>query len=155
MKKLFNFLKANNYTISSCESFTGGLFGSDLSNIPGASTVYKGGFICYSDEFKINQLGIEPEIIKKYSSVSIEALKEMLHKTKNILNTDVVVGFTGYATPIDLHNQRSGLSYVGFLLKDEVFLFELNIYKNISRKKYKKKALNLLLTKIKNKLGIT
>ena len=49
--KLLNFLKENNKTISTCESCTGGLLGSILTEFPGSSKFYKGGFIP-----KVNQL---------------------------------------------------------------------------------------------------
>ena len=50
--KLLNFLKEKNKTISTCESCTGGLLGSILTDFPGSSKFYKGGFITYTNEMK-------------------------------------------------------------------------------------------------------
>ena len=54
MKRLANTLLELNKTISSCESFTGGLFASSLTSISGISSVYKGSVVSYSNEVKID-----------------------------------------------------------------------------------------------------
>ncbi|AHI52667.1 CinA family protein [Spiroplasma culicicola] len=149
MKYLINFLKTNKLTIATCESFTGGMFGDLLSNTPGVSEFYKGSFICYSNEFKENILQIDAQVIKKDGVVSRNVLREMLKQTQKILKTEIVFGFTGYAPPIDKNNKLSGLSYLGFLIKDQEYIFEFKITKNISRKTYKKRAINFILKKFK------
>ena len=70
MKDLVKCLLELNITISSCESFTGGLFASSLSSFAGISQVYKGSIITYQNEVNENVLGIDHELIEKYGSVS-------------------------------------------------------------------------------------
>ncbi|AOG60219.1 competence damage-inducible protein A [Spiroplasma helicoides] len=149
MNYLLDYLKKNNYTLSSCESFTGGLFAHSFTNISGASNYFKGGYVCYSNEFKIEQLNINEQIIKNHSEVSLETLVAMLNNTQDILKTDVCFAFTGFATPIDKSNPRTGLSYVGFAIKDKQYSYEFVIKEDISREQYKIKAIDFLLNKFK------
>ena len=51
-------LSSKKLTISSAESFTGGLFASLVTDNSGASSVFKGGIVCYTNEIKINVLGV-------------------------------------------------------------------------------------------------
>ncbi|WP_339021471.1 nicotinamide-nucleotide amidohydrolase family protein [Spiroplasma endosymbiont of Atherix ibis] len=147
MKKLFEYLKLNNLTISSCESFSGGYFANEITNLSGSSNYFKGGFVCYTDEFKSQILQIDIEIIKKYSAVSLETLNLMLSKKQEILKTDIVFGFTGFSTPID-DNPLSGLSYVGFKIKEKIYTYEFKVLEDISRKEYKKRACNFVINKL-------
>ncbi|QEH61622.1 nicotinamide-nucleotide amidase [Spiroplasma chinense] len=149
MKYLFDYLKKHNLKLSTCESFTGGMFANQFTNIPGASNFFTGSFVCYSNDFKIEQVNIDQEVIKKYSEVSQETLQLMLKNTQEALKTDICFAFTGWATPIDKTNKNSGLSYVGFLLKDKIFMFEFIIKHNFSRKKYKKRAIKFVLKEFK------
>ena len=54
-----------NLTIGAVESFTGGLFGKTLTDVPGSSKAFKGSLVTYSDESKVNILGIPEEFIKE------------------------------------------------------------------------------------------
>ncbi|AGR41964.1 CinA family protein [Spiroplasma diminutum] len=149
MNELFQYLKLNNLTISTCESFTGGYFANEITNIQGVSQYYKGSFVCYSDEYKINVLDIDIEIIKKYSSVSKEVLNLMLKNTYKKLKTDIVLAFTGFAPPKD-DNPKSGLSYIGFKKQDNISIFEFKVDQDITREQYKNKACNFLIDKLLN-----
>ncbi|AUB31384.1 CinA family protein [Spiroplasma floricola] len=148
MEKLFEYLKLNNLTISSCESFTGGYFANEITNLSGASNYFKGGFVCYTDEFKSQILQIDIEVIKKYGAVSLETLNLMLSKTQELLKTDIVFAFTGFSTPIDDNNVLSGLSYVGFKMKEKIYTYEFKVLEDISRKEYKKRACNFVINKL-------
>ncbi|ARU92012.1 competence damage-inducible protein A [Spiroplasma clarkii] len=150
MKKLFDFLKTNNYTLATCESFTGGFFASEFTNIPGSSSVFVGGFVCYTNAFKIKQVGVPEQVIKNFSEVSKEALGAMLEQTQSKLQADVCFAFTGFAPPIDKSNKASGLSYLGFKIGQQQYIYEFYCTKNIARLKYKKLALKFILKKFEN-----
>ncbi|WP_339029491.1 nicotinamide-nucleotide amidohydrolase family protein [Spiroplasma endosymbiont of Cantharis nigra] len=147
MKKLFEYLKLNNLTLSTCESFTGGYFANQITNISGASEYFKGSFICYSDDFKTKILGIDIEVIKKYSVVSKEVLALMLEKTCEKINSDIVIGFTGYAPP-KYEDNKSGLSFIGFRFKDKNFIYKFFIKESITREEYKLRASEFIIEKI-------
>lgn len=108
-KKLINLLSKNNLTIGSVESLTAGLFIASLANIPGASKVIKGGLITYQSSFKTSLLGIKKSYIDKYGVVSKEVAMMMAKEGKKILNTDLVISFTGNAGP----SKEKGSAEVG------------------------------------------
>ncbi|AKU80081.1 CinA family protein [Spiroplasma turonicum] len=152
MKKLIKFLRENNLTVSSCESFTGGLFANLFTNYKNSSVLFKGAFCCYSDDFKVDVLNIDKNIIKKYSAVSVETIEDMLKNTQKLLNTDIVFAFTGYAPPSNVDNDLKGLSYIGYRYKDKNFILKFVNKSKISRKKYKILAINKIINEFLNNL---
>jgi nicotinamide-nucleotide amidase len=87
------------HTIATAESCTGGLLAARLTDRPGSSAYLKGGFVVYSDEAKIAEVGVEPELIKKYGAVSQEVAEALAEGARSRLQTDVGVGITGIAGP--------------------------------------------------------
>lgn len=149
MKYLYNYLKFHNYKLSTCESFTGGLFAHQFSNITGASQFLTGGYVCYSNDFKIKQVNVSEQIIKNYSEVSQETLTALLSNTQKQLNSTVCFAFTGYATPFNPTNARSGQSFVGFCINEEYYCYEFLGRKSWSRARYKTAAIKFVLKKFK------
>ena len=88
-----------NLTIGAVEPFTGGLFGKTLTDVPGSSKAFKGSLVSYSDESKVNILGIPEEFIKENGVVSYETCQQMAIKGQKLLNVDICVAFTGNAGP--------------------------------------------------------
>ena len=86
-------------TISTAESVTGGLISSMISDVPGSSKYFKGGIISYSNDSKVNLLGVEKGDIKKYGAVSREICIEMALSSKRIFNSDYSISVTGFAGP--------------------------------------------------------
>ncbi|WP_339022459.1 nicotinamide-nucleotide amidohydrolase family protein [Spiroplasma endosymbiont of Crioceris asparagi] len=148
MEQFINFCIEKNITISTCESFTGGFLAHEITNISNSSKIFKGGFVCYSDEFKINILNVPQKVIKKYSSVSEECLTEMLNNTQILLKTDLVLGFTGFAPPLDETNPKSGLVFYGIKYKDEINIFSFTTKTNSLREDFKKEVKEKVLKKV-------
>ena len=65
-------------TVSTMESCTGGMVASGLVDVAGASSVFKAGYVTYSDEAKHINLGVNKETLEHYSAVSAEVAKEMV-----------------------------------------------------------------------------
>jgi len=86
-------------TITTAESLTGGLIGSTLVNVSGVSSIYKEGFITYSDEAKIKLLGVSEDTISKHTAVSRETAEEMAEGGAKAAGADVCVAVTGIAGP--------------------------------------------------------
>lgn len=124
MQEFVELLLKKNISISSCESFTGGLFASMLSAYPGVSKVFKGSLIAYQNEVKLNVLGIEDHIFKEFGVISDKMAIEMATKSRKIFNTDLSVSFTGNAGPSSLENKSVGLWYLGIAYKNECIAFE-------------------------------
>ena len=108
-------LKKKNMTISCAESCTGGLIGHRLTQVPGGSEVFNGGMITYSNESKINQLGITLKNIEDFGAVSEQVAQEMAENIKNKFGTSIGVSTTGIAGPGGgSKNKPVGLIYVGY-----------------------------------------
>lgn len=92
-------LKQKSCTISVAESCTGGLLGAALTSISGSSEYFMGGMLTYSNESKINNLGVDAEIINQYGAVSCECAKAMSRRVRELFNTDYGISITGIAGP--------------------------------------------------------
>ena len=102
-------------TLSTAESCTGGLIGSMLTAVPGASCVYKGGVISYWSEVKENLLGVDSALLKTKGPVSEPVAHAMAHGARRLLKTDVAVSVTGLAGPdADEFGCPVGTVFVGY-----------------------------------------
>ena len=77
MQVIADLLIKNNLTISTAESCTSGLLASRLTDVSGSSQYFKGGSVCYSNELKINDMGIDKDLIERYGAVSEEVAKSL------------------------------------------------------------------------------
>lgn len=107
-------LKEKNLTLSSAESVTGGLFASSITDVPGASKVFKAGFVTYSDSSKINDLGVSKDLIDKYTVSSPEIAVEMAKCAISRTKSDISISITGNAGPESYEGQHPGLAYIGW-----------------------------------------
>ena len=106
-------LKEQGMTLATAESSTGGLIGKLLTDIPGASAVYKGGVISYVNEIKRRLLGVEQETLDVCTAVSRETAHEMARGARERLLTDCAVSVTGLAGPDgDGTGRPVGLVYI-------------------------------------------
>lgn len=103
MKEIIDYLTKNNLTISTMESATGGYLASSITNIDGSSLVFKFGAVTYSNEFKI-KMGVNKDIIEKYTVYSMETAKEMSKQITNFTNSNYGVGVTGKINRCDPAN---------------------------------------------------
>ena len=86
-------------TLAVAESCTGWLFSHTITNVPGASQIFKGSVIAYTGGAKMDVLGIPTEVLKSSGEVSAEAALEMAKRVAETLGADVGVGITGNAGP--------------------------------------------------------
>ncbi|QXP64827.1 competence/damage-inducible protein A [Polaribacter sp. HaHaR_3_91] len=115
-KRVGALLKRNNETISTAESLTGGQIAANLVSVAGSSDYYKGSFVTYSAEMKINLLGVSAETINKYSVVSKEVALEMARGVKAKLQTNYAIAVTGNAGPSTDNTDKSvGIVYIAFI----------------------------------------
>ena len=106
-----------NLTISTAESCTVGLLSATLINYPGISSVFIEGCVTYSNESKINRLGVNPNTLKIHGAVSEETAREMAEGIAKNFDTNVAISTTGIAGPdggtID---KPVGLVYIGIYI---------------------------------------
>ena len=86
-------------TLSTAESCTAGSIAAIITAIPGSSHFYKGGVVGYSDEVKINLLGVNPETLVTKGAVSEETVVEMVKGAMKSMNSDCAVATSGIAGP--------------------------------------------------------
>ena len=94
-----NQLMKSNTTLAVAESCTGGRIGAQFTANAGASVYFKGGLIAYNTTIKTQILGVQKDLIKKYSVVSVEVAKAMALGVQKLFNSDYAVATTGNAGP--------------------------------------------------------
>ena len=112
--------KLQGKTLVTAESLTGGMIGSVLTSVPGASAVYKGGVVSYVNEVKQQILGVPGEILEQYGAVSMWTAGHMASGVRKLLNADVAVSVTGLAGPgSDEFGHEVGTVFIGFESRQE------------------------------------
>lgn len=126
--KLREILIENDLTISAAESMTAGLFQSELAAVPGMGEALVGGMITYTEDVKIKQLGVDADIIEKYSVVSSQCAEQMALRVKELFQTDIGVGITGAAGPDGHGGQPAGTIWIGIAIGDtKSVTYKLNL----------------------------
>lgn len=114
-------------TLGAAESFTGGLFSSEITSIPGASAFFKGSLVTYATEEKQRILGVSPYVINLKGVVSQECAGEMAGHARNLLNTDYAISFTGNAGPEAMENKPVGEIYIAIAMLDTVRVYSYRL----------------------------
>ena len=118
----------NNLTVSTAESCTSGLLASRLTDVPGSSQYFKGGSVCYSNELKINDIGVDKDLIEKYGAVSEEVAESLAKNIAKKNNTDIGIGITGIAGPDGGTEKKPvGLVFVGIFYKNNLYIKRYNL----------------------------
>ncbi len=114
-------------TISVAESLTGGLVAASLTQIPGASAVFKGGIIAYRDEIKQKDLKVDPALITKFTSISEPVAQSMATNIREIMNTDIGIATTGVAGPDKSDVFAPGIVFVALSIGDHKICQKLEL----------------------------
>jgi len=105
-------LSTQHLTLATMESCTGGLLASTITDVPGSSAYFKGGFVAYTNEMKA-ALGVDDRLIQKHGAVSREAAEAMAQAARRQLGADIGLAVTGVAGPDPLEGKPLGLVYIG------------------------------------------
>ena len=120
-------LQENNLTIAVAESLTGGLVAASLTEIPGASKVFKGSITAYADEIKQNILNVKDETITNFTSISEQVALEMAINVRTIMKSDIGISTTGVAGPEKSAGFAPGLVFVAISIGDHNMCQKLEI----------------------------
>ena len=102
-------------TVVTAESLTGGGIGAALTQVSGASAVYKGGVISYTNEVKHRILGVPEDVLDQYGAVSEPVARAMAKGVRKLLEADIAVSVTGLAGPSgDEYGNPVGTVFIGY-----------------------------------------
>ena len=113
-EKLVSEAYSKGLTVSFAESCTGGMIASSVTDVPGASAVFLGSAVTYSNEAKIKILGVGPDIIAEHGAVSAECAEKMAEGARRIFGSDVALcdRNSGPTRSEENRSERSGSAYL-------------------------------------------
>ena len=118
-------------TLVTAESLTGGGIGAALTAVPGASAVYKGGVISYTDAVKSGVLGVPEAYLSSFGAVSAPVAEAMALGALQLMQADVAVSVTGLAGPAgDEFGNPVGTVFIGYCTKTTGFSREYHFSGN-------------------------
>ena len=144
-------IKADNKTLATAESCTGGYIAHLITSIPGSSAYFKGSVVSYSNKIKMKILGIKAEDLEKYGAVSMEVVIRMAYAAQELFDVDYVIATSGIAGPDGGTPEKPvGSTWIAIATPDEViarhYTFGDSRERNIRRTALQ--ALNLLRKQI-------
>ncbi|MCY9109160.1 competence/damage-inducible protein A [Bacillus atrophaeus] len=153
VKELSKACKEKGMTLSSAESFTGGLFAEWLTDLSGASQLFAGGVVCYSNEMKQHTLGVKPDTLQQFGAVSKECAGELASGIKRLTGSDIGISFTGVAGPEGQEGHAPGHVFIGIFAdgKEEVHEFNFAGSRTGVRKRAAKYGCHLILKLLEQK----
>ncbi len=150
-ESIVNLLDEKGMTMTTAESCTGGLLAGRIMNVPGASGVYREGYITYSNDAKERLLGVKRETLMQYGAVSQQTACEMARGVAAAAGADAALSVTGIAGPGGGTEEKPvGLVYVGCYVKGHVRVEEF--YFTGNRDKNREYAVARALTLLREEL---
>lgn len=134
-------------TIAVAESCTGGRLAGLLTDVPGASDYFRGGWVAYSNQMKVRELGIGVQLVERYGAVSEQVASAMAGRARKKAAADVAIGITGIAGPGGGSAEKPvGLVYIGLDWTGgcETKRYALGGDRNTVRERASRAALNML-----------
>ena len=120
-------LKERGLTLGSAESCTGGLIAKRMTDLPGASAVFRGGVVSYATPVKHTVLGVPEAMLDAYGAVSAPVARAMAQGARRTLGSDLAVSTTGVAGPdSDERGNPVGLVYVALSAPEGTCVRELH-----------------------------
>ena len=127
-KKLLNKLIIKNISVSTAESCTGGLLAYNFIKNKNSSKIFKGGYITYSNEMKIEHLNVKKVSLEKNGAVSYQIAEEMINGLYKKNKTRICISTTGIAGPGgSSKNKPVGLIYIGICIDKKKIIIKKNI----------------------------
>lgn len=147
-------LLEKNISLATAESCTGGLIASQLTEYPGISRVFGTGLVTYSNEAKINLLGVKKETLEKYGAVSFETATEMCENLQRVSKAMLSISVTGIAGPDGGTEEKPvGLVYIGVCFDGitNIYHYHFNGDRKIVQQKTANKVFHLIRKTIVDK----
>ncbi|SFS53571.1 nicotinamide-nucleotide amidase [Sulfitobacter marinus] len=111
---------ARGVMITCAESCTGGMVAAALTDLAGSSTMFDRGFVTYTNDAKIDLLGVSPETLDQFGAVSEQAAREMARGALAHSKADIAVSITGIAGPGGSEHKPEGRVCFALAKADQV-----------------------------------
>lgn len=126
--ELLSLLGARGWTLGLAESCTGGLVAKRMTDVPGASSGFRGAIVAYANETKMRMLGVPSGVLSQYGAVSEETARLMATAARERLDADVGAAVTGIAGPDGGSAEKPvGTVWFSFDINGSVSAFKLNL----------------------------
>ena len=144
IEKIIQEFSKRKVLIALAESCTGGYVSHMITNISGASEVFERGVVSYSNQAKIDLLGVDPADLDEFGAVSVQVAEQMAEGIRKTSNVNIGIGITGIAGPTgDTPEKPLGLVFIGFSTSKGIFVNKHIIKED--RLTFKKKVLEEIL----------
>lgn len=150
-QKIAEKLIDNNLTLAVAESCTGGLISSRLTDVSGSSQYMMYGIVTYSNNAKMNLLGVKEETLINHGAVSEEVALEMARGVRSVGNCDIGISTTGIAGPTGGTKEKPvGTLWCAVSIGDKIEAF--HYCRNIDREANKKRFSQFVFKKLLERL---
>jgi nicotinamide-nucleotide amidase len=131
---LLDVLKARGLMLATAESCTGGLIAAALTAVPGSSAAFERGFVTYSNDAKMELIGVPATLIAAHGAVSAEVARAMAEGALGASRADLAVSVTGVAGPDGGSAEKPvGLVHIGAARRGAATLHEEHRFGDIGR----------------------
>ena len=124
---VFPLLKEKGLTFATAESCTGGEIAKRFTDIPGASSVFLGGAVVYTNEVKARLLGLDPKMIGEKGAVSHEVAVALAEQVRRLTGADIGIGVTGLAGPDGDGVHEVGTVFVSMTVEGNTYVRALSL----------------------------
>ena len=143
-KRVIEKLRERGLLLATAESCTGGLCAKRLTDVAGASQVFCGGMVSYTNDVKMRLLGVKEETLAQFGAVSGETAREMAEGVRKTTGADVAVSVTGVAGPSsDEMGNVVGTVFIAFSSEQETVSEKLQL--SGDREKIREQSVNAML----------
>ncbi|MGX0876789.1 nicotinamide-nucleotide amidase [Roseovarius sp. MBR-154] len=150
--EILDMARAQGVMIATAESCTGGMVAVALTDIPGSSAVVERGFVTYSNQAKIEMLGVSPETLAAFGAVSEEVAREMAEGALRHSRADLTVSITGIAGPGGSEHKPEGRVCFGLARAGRTTLAETRDFGARGREAVRRLSRDHALELLKNAL---
>ena len=120
-------LREQGLTLATAESCTGGLAAKRMTDLAGASRIFRGGVVCYTPQVKRELLGVSEQTLDTFGAVSAQCAAELATGACRRLGADLALSFTGVAGPDPDEGKGVGLVYIGLARGEQVWVKEAHL----------------------------
>jgi nicotinamide-nucleotide amidase len=145
-------LTKRNQTLAIAESCTGGLIANRITNVPGASSVFIAGYVCYANQAKFDMLDVDPKLVERHGAVSESVARTLAEHARACARCDYALATTGVAGPTGGSPEKPvGTVYVG-LASTELETIVKKFFFPTDRETFKQLAAQSALDLLRRKL---